>query len=201
MKKLSNDLEDNADIVMADIAEAVSSQFKRMGATPNNITTLSLLFGLFAIYAIIIGDYKLCALCYLISYFFDVLDGYYARKYKMISEFGDYYDHISDITKTSILMLILFYILFANKKYMYIVIIIVLYFIATTQMACQEKYLDATNSNHAHSNTISMVKGMCDGKNKEDIEETIKTTRLFGMGTVTLVITLIIYSLDCILQT
>ena len=48
------------------------------------------------------NNYILACIYYFISYFFDVLDGIYAREYNMVSEFGDYYDHIKDIVVTDL---------------------------------------------------------------------------------------------------
>ena len=36
----------------------------------------------------------------------DCLDGFYARKYNMTSQFGDYLDHLSDVFKTTCLFYI-----------------------------------------------------------------------------------------------
>ena len=46
-----------------------------------------------------------------LSYFFDCMDGNFARTYKMQTKFGDYYDHIKDV----IIMLIFALILFIYK--------------------------------------------------------------------------------------
>ena len=35
----------------------------------------------------------------ILSCFFDNLDGHHARKYKLVSKFGDMLDHIGDIVK------------------------------------------------------------------------------------------------------
>jgi hypothetical protein len=68
--------------------------FKKIGFTPNGITTLSLIFGIASAYYLYKGKIYMFALLYTISYFFDVMDGHFARKYKMVSKGGDYYDNV-----------------------------------------------------------------------------------------------------------
>ena len=34
-----------------------------------------------------------------VGYFFDCMDGHFARKYNMVTEFGDMYDYITDLSK------------------------------------------------------------------------------------------------------
>lgn len=43
---------------------------------------------------IYVEKYKIGTILYYIGYFFDCMDGNYARTYKMTSDFGDKYDHI-----------------------------------------------------------------------------------------------------------
>ena len=50
---------------------------------------------------------KLIAIILLIFYFMDCLDGHFARKYNMVTVFGDYFDHFVDILSLSLLYLIL----------------------------------------------------------------------------------------------
>ena len=86
--------------------------FYKLGITPNFITSLSLFFGLLTCYLYYKQYYILSGLSYIISYFFDVMDGYYARLYDMKSKFGSYYDIISDIS----ILIILFILLVVNKN-------------------------------------------------------------------------------------
>jgi len=52
---------------------------------------------LICVYLLIHKSYKLSALFLMISYYFDMMDGYIARKYDQVTEFGDWFDHISDL--------------------------------------------------------------------------------------------------------
>lgn len=59
----------------------------------------------------------------IVSYFFDCADGHMARKYNMTSKFGDYYVHISDIVKITLVLYSL-YLINSNKFFKVIPIVI-----------------------------------------------------------------------------
>ena len=71
--------------------------FKKMELTPNDLTGMSIIFGLLSVIFLYRKNPYLASVCSIISYFFDTADGIYARKYNMVTQFGDYLDHISDI--------------------------------------------------------------------------------------------------------
>ena len=85
------------DVGMYYNAYNISSTLKKYNVTPNNITTLCAFYGILSCYSLYNG-YKYTAIFLsIVSYFFDVCDGIYARKYNMVTEFGDYYDHFTDL--------------------------------------------------------------------------------------------------------
>lgn len=45
---------------------------------------------------------------YVLSYVFDCIDGQYARLYGMTTDFGDMYDHISDVVVTVLVYIVAF---------------------------------------------------------------------------------------------
>jgi hypothetical protein len=118
MKKISENLENPIDNLFYNISNMLSPYFKQIYFTPNMITSLSNIICLFSIYFIIKKQFIFAGILYIISYYFDCLDGFYARKYNMTSKFGKYYDSFSDIIK---LILILFFI----RKYFSIYRIII----------------------------------------------------------------------------
>jgi phosphatidylglycerophosphate synthase len=96
-RKLPKRLECPLDNVLLDVVEYINPYFYQLGFTPNGITTLSAIFGIIASLNIIYNWYILASINYFIGYFFDCMDGNYARRYKLTSKFGDLYDHIKDI--------------------------------------------------------------------------------------------------------
>jgi phosphatidylglycerophosphate synthase len=81
---------------------------------PNMITTLSNIACIITILLLSNANYYLAAFFILVSYFFDCAYGHIARKYNMVTVFGDYYDHNSDFVKIFAVLLTLYYINF-NK--------------------------------------------------------------------------------------
>ena len=116
MRKLNGNDENPIDNVLIDISDYLCPFFKSLNFTPNGITTLSLIFGLLSVYFLYKGKLYLFALTYFVSYYFDVLDGHYARKYNMTSDIGCLYDHIKDVSVILLIMVVLCYNNWNNKK-------------------------------------------------------------------------------------
>lgn len=71
--------------------------FRQTNHTPNIITTYSVIFKVISLVCLWYRKAAFFALSFLIAYVFDCMDGQYARTYQMTSEFGDLYDHVSDL--------------------------------------------------------------------------------------------------------
>lgn len=182
--KTSENLENPFDNFLYSICDKISPSLVKLGITPNIVTTFSLISGILSVYLIYKNNYILGALFCFISYFFDCLDGFIARRYNMKSEFGYYYDHTSDI-----IVIILFFIVYFTKKTLNIkfrififILFILLYFIGSIHMGCQELQKEVNNSKDLHVG----LKKLC--RNKEDIQ----ITRFFGLGTHAIIVLLII---------
>lgn len=65
--------------------------------TPNFFTTLSFMFQLLSIYYLRTLNPIVFSFFYILGYYFDCVDGPMARKYDMVTVFGDYYDHGTDM--------------------------------------------------------------------------------------------------------
>lgn len=95
MSKINDEFENPIDLLCYRFVQKHLSFYYDLGLTPNHITTFSLLSGLLSA-KFIYTDNKFLAISFLLlSYYFDNADGALARKYKLYSKFGDYYDHIS----------------------------------------------------------------------------------------------------------
>lgn len=182
MRKIPSKYENPLDDVLISIADQVCPAFKKLGFTPHGITTLSLICGLFALVFILKGYLVLFALFYLLSYFFDCLDGHYARKYNMVTTIGDLYDHIKDIV-IAVLALCIMYIrnkhIFSKSVVIAVVLIFVIFSVlGYIHLGCQEKYYQL-HDKKTESCTLSFGKQLCPG----NPEKNLKFTRWFGMGT------------------
>jgi phosphatidylglycerophosphate synthase len=188
-RKISRDNDNPIDNTLIDISYKLGKVFKIFNFTPNMITTISLLITLIGINNIYNGNYKIGAILYFIGYFFDCMDGNYARAYNMTSKFGDYYDHISDVMKIIILIICLYLLKIKRKtKILFIIIFLIFILLSFIHLGCQEK-----NNNEVNDDTIlKYLKPLCINK------ENIIYTRYYGVGTLQMIISLFIFNIKFI---
>ena len=179
MRKIERKYENPIDNVLLDIIEAVSPTFYKLGFNANGITTLSLVFGLLSIFFLYKGSIYLFMISYSISYFFDCMDGYFARRYKCVSKIGDYYDHIKDVTVFIGVLIVVFLRYRCSPITLIIgtIVLVVFFIIMNMYLGCQEKIYAKTKSDE--SPTLEHLKNTCPG----DPENSIKYLRYFGTGT------------------
>jgi phosphatidylglycerophosphate synthase len=187
--KLPNYYDDPVDLFYKKYIDILNPYFKNAGITPNMITSISFFFGLLTCYLYYKSYYVLAGLSYIISYFFDTMDGYFARIYGMGSVFGSYYDSISD-NVVVLIIVFLFYKKtgFINSSIKVSIICILLFFAlgCIYQMSCQEKYTKKTNEEHVSDGLAFLDNVKC-----KDFEH-MKYTRYFGTGVCTLVVAILI---------
>jgi phosphatidylglycerophosphate synthase len=187
VNKNKSELNSPFDNILNSIAESQLNFYYNLNFTPNILTTLSLLTGIGCIYAVYKDSYILAAILWLISYFYDTIDGKFARKYNMTSKFGDYYDHISDITIALGVSIMLFYKISAIKENKYFLIKSVIFFgilciLAYIHIMCQEMI---TTSKESHIlKSINVLPKF----NKKTCYDYIKYLRFFGIGTLILIL-------------
>ena len=194
MRKIKCDCENPLDNILINISDYMCPYAKKYGFTPNILTTISLIFCGISALLLLNSNYLLAAFIYLISYYFDCMDGHFARKYDMVTKFGDYYDHFSDLTKVLLILYVLYYI--NSKKFFIIIPFIVLFmFLSFIHLGCQELYYDTLESE-----TLSALKNLCpiyDKNDKTSIINTLGITRYVGTGTFTvcIILTIIFYGM------
>lgn len=184
-RKIPQNLQNPIDNTLIDIVEQLNPYFKKHKFTPNMITSLSLIFGLISNISYLKNKYYISALSLFISYFFDCMDGNYARKYNMQSKFGDYYDHFKD---WFIIIILSYLFIKKNKSYIfkkYTFIILGIILLGTNlHVGCSQKYIKKNKSDILESN-LSCVTYCPDVKY-------MNITKYFGTGTFNLVLVLII---------
>jgi phosphatidylglycerophosphate synthase len=186
MRKINRSFENPIDNIILDIGIETLPMFKSLGFTPNGLTTVSLIFGLMSVYSLFYKSNMLFAVYYLISYFFDSIDGLMARKYNMVSKFGDMYDHIKDCFVFSLIIIVLLYKYPFNKNILLYSLIAISYILSLIHLDCQEKIYGKSNE----SSFLGMLGGLCTGKNT-NLEKKTKITRYFGIGTATLILVIV----------
>jgi phosphatidylglycerophosphate synthase len=189
MRKIPFKLENPFDDILINISNEISPLCKKLNLSPNKITTLGNIFFIISIIYIFNKKYKLASLFYIFAYFCDCLDGHFARKYNMATSFGDYYDHISDLLRFIIILYILYKKISKKRKQLFIIIITILFIFINIHLGCQEKFFNKT----ANSFMLSFTKKICFTSNPTNI---LKYSKFFGCGTLQLVITYYIFTLD-----
>lgn len=175
MSKVSEEYKDPIDLLLlGNTSNNFLDVLYSLGVTPNILTTLSNIFRGFALYFLFSGKKLLFVILFILGYYFDVLDGHFARRYQMFSKFGDFYDHFSD----AIFGFILVYYLFKwsslpNSKYYWPVIIfyVLTEILMFTNVGCIQKIQNSPNPE-----SQDIYKALCAEK------EWIHFTRYFGSG-------------------
>ncbi len=190
MRKLPTDFENPFDNYLLDITDMTVPYFHKIGFIPNTLTTFSSIATILVIILLLNAKYNWAAFFVLVAYFFDCADGHMARTYNMTTIFGDYYDHVSDVLKTTFILITLYYI-DSNKFNKILPLFIIMTIALMIHMGCQELYYDSNESP-----TLAVNKLLCpiEQDNKPMLEKVIKSTRLFGCGTYQfLLATIIVY--------
>lgn len=182
MRKLPQEYENILDNYIINVADYSSPFFYNYGFIPNTVTTLSSISCIICILLLFKAQYYLASLFLIISYFFDCLDGHLARKYEMVTIFGDLYDHISDFLKIFFVLLSM-YIINPTKFFIVIPYIIIILILMTIHIGCQEIYY-----NSYESSSLNFTQKLCPVSNESNVESALKITRFFGCGSAYLVI-------------
>lgn len=193
--KIHGSLEDPVSQVFYDISDVISPGLHGLSITPNFITTVRFLMMCIAFpYFFCNKMYKMAAITYIIAYFGDCLDGHMSRKYNLDTDFGDYYDHIADAITFILAMYFIFTSLREDKKWV-IVLIIFIAMLSIIQISCQERYLKTMRSKK-DSYTLTLFDCICSDSviDDEDLEATMEITKLFGIGTFQIFITILIWN-------
>lgn len=186
-RKLNSSYENPIDNILINICNYIGKILSRYPFfTPNVFTTLSLIIALLGTYYVYKKSYKIGALLIFLGYFFDCLDGNFARSYNMVSDFGDKYDHIADSIKFIILIFVLLFSkLKKNTKILFIVIYITSGLLAMMHLGCQEQH-------SSQKTVLDYLQFLCSKKTN------IIWTRYFGGGTHMFLICLFIYNITYI---
>ena len=166
-RKISPDYENPIDNVLIQISDWVCPALYEapFGVTPNMLTTMSNLFSILGLYFFYNEAGFKYFLCIWMGYFFDCLDGHFARKYDMCTVFGDYYDHISDLIIHAILFIVwgvkYSHLFLKCSRTTQIVLISIVLFVAlmtAIHVACQEAHHFRKADKAHHSDSLVILK-------------------------------------------
>jgi phosphatidylglycerophosphate synthase len=181
MRKIPRCLENPLDNIIIDACESFAQFYRKLGYTPNDITTLSLIFGILSILLLYKGYAVPAVICYGISYMYDCCDGYFARKYDMCTKFGDLYDHIKDWTVNIGYFVVLYqkykHKLSTKQWLLAVAFLVLLLFIQLIYFGAQERYYDKLDAIPSLGWVVKLI------PTKKAAIKTLKWARYFGCGT------------------
>jgi len=173
--KIIDQHENPVDLYLLKIVDVLNPVLYATHHTPNQITTYSFLCGLASVYCLYRHNLPGFVVFLFFSYFFDCVDGSFARKYKMVSRFGDIYDHITDA-----LVLLMFAVLIYTRyrtlisKWTFFIFLL-LVALMCCHLGCQQKNCVAESCVDGES--LNCLKLLCRNP------EWIRVTKFFGTGT------------------
>ena len=176
MRKIPRELDNPIENIFVDVSELITPLFRYFNFTPNKITIINIICSIICLYYLYIGEYKLGVLFYILTYLFDCTDGFFARKYKMETYFGDLLDHYTDyIFWLGLLYILIFRIHFYYNDF-FLIVLFILICGSLIHIGCAEHY----NKIDPNVNTqLSKLKYLCP-------KEYIHYTKYFGTGSLIL---------------
>jgi phosphatidylglycerophosphate synthase len=189
-RKLPENLDNPIDNFIINNGKLLYSIYKYFNFTPNTLTSISLILSLISSYLFYKEKYILSSILFFTSYSYDVFDGNYARKYNLVSQFGDYYDHIKDLI-CGIIFLTVFYKYNCLPKYLLVLslfLIFLFFILSCLHLGFQEIYISKNDSKNS-SHYLSFLKKI---SNYPIISNNIQILKYFGMGSLNLLVSIII---------
>ena len=198
IRKVVSSNENPIDDVILDVVDKNVDWYYNHGFNPNGITMLSSVFALLSILSIPSKFYKLGAISLMISYYFDCMDGYMARKYNLVTTAGDCFDHYKDIISYALLVYLLVgkYLELENCNAKLSLIILVIFGILTLMnYGCQEIMVE--DADYAEKITsLNILKSLCPVTKKDDVVNVLKFTKWGGSGSSVLLLSILIWSMS-----
>lgn len=186
-RKIGAEFENPLDDVLMRVCEAMEPGLHALGVTPNMITGASVVFGAAAAWALWEGHVVGFAALYSLSYFFDVLDGDYARRYDMVTEFGDMFDHINDNARTVTMVAVLL-ARYRLPGWAWVALAASLVLMGC-QLGCQQLMFQRVRPAHHPAESLDACTCMCPFS---DGERGARLTRWVGVGTAQAVFVLLV---------
>lgn len=181
MRKVPPQYENPVDNIFIDAASQVGPMLhETFGVVPNTVTLAAMVTGCLAAWHIYAGQFALGVLWLLVSYFLDCVDGNMARRYNLVSDFGDKFDHISDVTKILLVFLAVLYTPHASSmsKVVFAIVSGGCLALALPQLGCQENLYSPQR--YTGDAFLSPVRALCP---HHDPRRAMAFTRYFGLGT------------------
>jgi phosphatidylglycerophosphate synthase len=193
VNKLPQDIDSPLDLQLYNQIDTTLHVYNKINFSPNTLTTISLLFGLSSVYAVYNDYFMIGGILFFIAYYFDCVDGKYARKYNQVTKFGDAYDHVADFTKFGLMFYVL-YLKIKSKSFktktILISILVILLISAILQFGCQEYLYGGSESP-----TLAWTKNFVQESN---CTKQVAYTKYFSITTFAIYICVVLFMWDYI---
>lgn len=181
-RKIDPQYENPFDEALLLVIEAISPALKATGHTPNVLTLYSGILGVGAVWALWHRKLAAFAVLYIASYFFDCADGYFARRYDMVTELGDKLDHGKDALVALALVGVL--IVKYQLPFWAWLVLGALLLAMVSHLGCQQKaYVSNNRPPSDPPESMDVYRGLCPSA---DGETGMRMTRWVGVGTMQL---------------
>jgi phosphatidylglycerophosphate synthase len=177
--KLPSNLDNPFDSLMMYFGEKSLPMLKYLNFTPNILTLIGGMFVIFSIAFILTYKFAYAALFYAIAYWFDCVDGQYARYYGITSKGGEKLDHFVDAVRNVLTCISIYIIKISTFKKIVFAIFYVI-FTLTNHYAtncAQNYYFMNSNTNDKYHMKDQM--SFC----KHQPSKQLKYIRFIGSGT------------------
>jgi len=199
VNKLHDDFIHPIELNLLNLTEKTLPYYKKLNFVPNYITTLSIIADIIAMYFLYYGKVNMAALFHSMSYVFDCTDGQYARKYNMITPFGDYYDHISDIFGIIGIFTIIYLRYDINKKWLIpsMIILGITFIKCMTYIGYQERHKKITRKTYTESYSLEVTDYLTNNEtNTKDVNEQLHKHKFWSCTMFQILLIIFIISLQ-----
>lgn len=171
------------------LSDIIEPTLFQLNITPNSITITRILMTVWG--TTIVETHSLIAgFTILTGYFMDCLDGHYARRYGLVSNIGDYLDHIGDVVGYSVISWTLLPVLWPTHPYL-ILVMMMLTSTSIVQVSLEERYRK-TRTIGQNSQSLDLISPICDPERNPllsiSLEKNLLFLRYLGSGTLFLYI-------------
>ncbi|MFH1376324.1 MAG: CDP-alcohol phosphatidyltransferase family protein [Candidatus Woesearchaeota archaeon] len=105
--------------------------YKLRFISPNFVTVLSFLIGVFSAFLLLNGNYVFAGIVYWFSWVFDLVDGELARLKGKASQFGAWLDGILDRIRELIILIAISVVIYINEPSLFVMVLSILAIIST----------------------------------------------------------------------
>jgi hypothetical protein len=190
--KLPINLDNPYDSLMRYFGDKSLPILKSLHFTPNILTLIGGIFMISSITCILKYKFGYAALFYAIAYWFDCVDGQYARNYGLTSKDGEQFDHFLDIVRNILTCISIYIIKIPTSKKL---IFAALYIISTLTNVYASNCIQNYYYSHTKTDDKYHMKDQMKFCRQQPTQK-LQYVRYFGSGTKILVIILFLLYLS-----